>query len=150
MLISARIHLDLKLEDRIQFILKEYEYICKDETNITKAMDEIEIYSVKKASESWEDLVERSSYKDLVLDLRDFFHLLTFISKEAGTLDGQMFFIAPKIDFRQACAPHFLCEWGTFIRFSCLLSSSSVITISFINVNNWYQCTFKSNKCWLN
>ena len=61
MLISARIHLDLKLEDRIQFILKEYEYICKDETNIIKAMDEIEIYSVKKASDSWEDLVERSS-----------------------------------------------------------------------------------------
>ena len=110
MLISARIHLDLKLEDRIQFILKGYEYICKDETNIIKAMDEIEIYSVKKASESWEDLVERSSYKDLVLDLRDAFHLLGFISKEAGTLDGHMFFIAPKIDFRQACAPNFLCE----------------------------------------
>ena len=110
MLISARIHLDLKLEDRIQFILKGYEYICKDETNIIKAMDEIEIYSVKKASESWEDLVERSSYKDLVLDLRDVFHLLTFIAKEAGTLDGHMFFIAPKIDFRQACAPNFLCE----------------------------------------
>ena len=110
MLISARIHLDLKLEDRIQFILKGYEYICKDETNIVKAMDEIEIYSVKKESESWEDLVERSSYKDLVLDLRDVFHLLTFIAKEADKLDGHMFFIAPKIDFRQACAPNILCE----------------------------------------
>ena len=110
MLISARIHLDLKLEDRIQFILKGYEYICKDEINIIKAMDEIEIYSVKKASESWEDLVERSSYKDLVLDLRDVFHLLKFISKQTVKLDGHMFFIAPKIDFRQACAPNFLCE----------------------------------------
>ena len=110
MLISARIHLDLKLEDRIQFILKEYEYICKDETNILKAMEEIEIYSGKKASESWTELVDRSSYKDLVLDLRDVFDLLKLISKQTDKLDGHMFFIAPKIDFRQACAPNFLCE----------------------------------------
>ena len=110
MLISARIHIDMNLEDRIQFILKEYEYICKDETNIRKALDEIESYSGKKTSESWDDLEERSSYKDLVLDLRDVTQLLQFISKETDTLSGHMFFIAPKIDFRQACAPNFLCE----------------------------------------
>ena len=95
--ISARIHLDLKLEDRIQFILKEYEYICKDETNILKAMNEIETYSVKKACESWEDLVERSSYKDLGMDLRVFFYFLKFISKQTVKLDGHMFFINPRL-----------------------------------------------------
>ena len=110
MLISARIHLDLKLEDRLQFILKEYEYICKDETNVLKALEEIEIYSGKKTSESWTELVERSSYKDLVLDLKDVFHFLTFISNQTDMLDGHMFFIAPKIDFRQPFAPNFLCE----------------------------------------
>lgn len=110
MLLSARIHLDIKLEDRIQFILKGYEYICKDETDIPKALKEIEIYSKKNASESWDDLEKRSSYKDLVLDLRDVFHFFQFISKQTEVLAGHMFFIAPKIDFRQACAPNFLCE----------------------------------------
>ena len=112
MLISARIHIDMNLEDRIQFILKEYEYICKDETNIKKALDEIEAYSGKKQSESWEDLEERSSYKDLVQDLRDVTQVLQFISKDSDLLSGHIFFIAPKIDFRQSCAPNFLCEYN--------------------------------------
>ena len=110
MLLSARLHIDTVLEDRIQFILKEYEYICKDETSISAALAQIETYSGKKTAETWADLEDRSSYKDLVLDLRDVSQLLQFISKHTDTLAGHLFFIAPKIDFRQMCAPNFLCE----------------------------------------
>ena len=110
MLLSGRLHVDCNLEDRIQFIMKPYEYICKDETDINKMLNEIHSYSGKDENESWNELLNRSGYKDLVLDLRDVFDLLTFINTETKTLNGHLFFIAPKIDFRQGCAPNFLCE----------------------------------------
>ena len=110
MLLSGRLHLDNVLEDRVNFIMKEYEYICKDESNLLKAIHEIEEYSGKKLDETWEDLEKRTSYGDLVKDLKDVFDLLQFISEKTEKLDSHFFFIAPKIDFRQPFAPNFLCE----------------------------------------
>lgn len=52
-------------------------------------------------------MFNRSEYKDLVLACRDVSDLLLLLSSEEY-LEGFIFFIAPKIDFRQSCLPNFL------------------------------------------
>ena len=52
-------------------------------------------------------MIRRSEYKDLVLACRDVADLLLSLSSEEY-LEGFLFFIAPKIDFRQSCLPNFL------------------------------------------
>ena len=52
-------------------------------------------------------MTRRSEYKDLVLACRDVSDLLLSLSSEEY-LEGFLFFIAPKIDFRQSCLPNFL------------------------------------------
>ena len=52
-------------------------------------------------------MIRRSEYKDLVLACRDVSDLLLSLSSEEY-LEGFLFFIAPKIDFRQSCLPNFL------------------------------------------
>ena len=52
-------------------------------------------------------MTRRSEYKDLVLACRDVSDLLLSLSSEEN-LEGFLFFIAPKIDFRQSCLPNFL------------------------------------------
>lgn len=52
-------------------------------------------------------MLHRSEYKDLVLACRDVSDLLFSLSAE-DYLEGFIFFIAPKIDFRQSCLPNFL------------------------------------------
>ena len=49
----------------------------------------------------------RSEYKDLVLASQDMSELLLSVTDQ-DSLEGFMFFIAPKIDFRQSCLPNFL------------------------------------------
>ena len=125
LLTSARVHVDTELSSRLQFILEEFDYVVKDERNAITAREKILAYSGKTEEEEWSHLIEkyvfdnifykptlpflsnRSEYKDLVLACRDVSDLLLSLSSEK-LLEGHLFFIAPKIDFRQSCLPNFL------------------------------------------
>ena len=81
-LCPLRLHVDTDLDERVQYILKTYEYICKvgstliflllttvqDETNFARILSTVEKYAGKRSGESWEDLQSRSNYKELVTE----------------------------------------------------------------------------------
>ena len=54
----------------------------------------------------------RSNYKSLVAAMRDVTDLLIKLSSHNQNLEGFLFFVAPKIDFRQSRVPDFLSEEG--------------------------------------
>ena len=84
-LCPLRLHVDTDLDERVQYILKTYEYICKvgstliflllttvqDETNFARILSTVEKYAGKRSGESWEDLQSRSNYKELVSESRE-------------------------------------------------------------------------------
>ena len=126
MLHTARLHVDTDLPSRLQLILAEYDYIVRDEDSVAAALQKIHNYAAKTEADTWEELVERlcfqcslngsinafdirSEYKDVALACRDVSTLLSSMPAE-NKLDGFHFFIAPKIDFRQACLPNFLLD----------------------------------------
>jgi len=110
MLVATRLHVDTDLDERVQYILKTYEYIFKDETNFARMLAAMEKYAGKRPGETWVELPSRSSYKDLVADLRDVHALISKMGDGGPDLPAHLFLIAPKIDFRQISAPNFLTD----------------------------------------
>ena len=139
-LCPLRLHVDTDLDERVQYILKTYEYICKvgstliflllttvqDETNFARILSTVEKYAGKRSGESWEDLQSRSNYKELVTeptqdisrrmifsqasDMREVHDLISRLASGGTDLPAHLFLIAPKIDFRQISAPNFLTD----------------------------------------
>ena len=57
----ARIHIDVDLNNRLEFILEEYDYILKDEKDIRSMLEKIDNYVDRKDDFSWSSLIERSA-----------------------------------------------------------------------------------------
>ena len=84
MLYLLRLHIDTDLDERVQYILKTYEYICKvppdplydsdttgqDETNFARILSTVEKYAGRRSGETWAELESRSNYKELVSESR--------------------------------------------------------------------------------
>ena len=60
-LMPARIHIDVDLNNRLEFILEEYDYILKDEKDIKSMLEKIDNYVDRKDDFSWSSLIERSA-----------------------------------------------------------------------------------------
>jgi len=69
MLESPRIHIEVDLEDRIKFILKDYDYICKDKPHLNKCFDRLNRLAGKQKCDDWKKLVEEDKFEELVRDL---------------------------------------------------------------------------------
>ena len=57
--LSARLHFERDLSVRLRFIIYDYDYIVKDEENISTACANIEHYAGKSSDESWDSVLER-------------------------------------------------------------------------------------------
>ena len=60
-LMPARIHIDVDLNNRLEFILEEYDYILKDEKDIRSMLEKIDNYVDRKDDFSWSSLIEGSA-----------------------------------------------------------------------------------------
>merc|ERR1712106_1157333 len=71
MLESPRIHINVSMEDRIQFILKDYDYICTEESKpgLIDTLTRLERHAGKKKPAEWCEMVRNSQYEELVGDL---------------------------------------------------------------------------------
>merc|ERR1719245_322072 len=77
---SPRIHINVSLDDRVQFVLKDYEYMCTEESRPGL----IEILTKKEKPAEWCDMVRNSQYKELVGDLMVEYYDKTY-KKPRGT-----------------------------------------------------------------
>ena len=68
---SPRVQLSVSLEDRVQFILTDYHYLCSDlyRPELTQILTSLERYAGQKKSLHWVELVSQGRYRDLVRDL---------------------------------------------------------------------------------
>ena len=68
---SERIQINVSLEDRIEFILQDYDYMCQDENSeyLLQILDSIERYAGKKKIQSWKHLVMEKRFRELVSEL---------------------------------------------------------------------------------
>ena len=57
--LSARLHFERDLSVRLRFIIYDYDYIVKDEKNISTACTKIEHYAGKAADEAWYFVLQR-------------------------------------------------------------------------------------------
>ena len=57
--LSARLHFERDLSVRLRFIIYDYDYIVKDEENISTACTSIEHYAGKASNESWDSVLQR-------------------------------------------------------------------------------------------
>ena len=69
MMESNRIHIEVDLEDRIQFILKDYDYICNDKPHLMECFKRLDRLAGKKKCDEWRNLVEEDKFEALVRDL---------------------------------------------------------------------------------
>eukprot|EP00092_Neocalanus_flemingeri_P006931 GFUD01007482.1.p1 GENE.GFUD01007482.1~~GFUD01007482.1.p1 ORF type:complete len:398 (-),score=111.78 GFUD01007482.1:31-1224(-) len=71
MLGSPRVHINVSMEDRIKFILKDYDYICTEESKpgLIAILTKLERHAGKKKSAEWCEMVRESKYEELVGDL---------------------------------------------------------------------------------
>ena len=58
-MLKARVHIDVDLNSRLEFILEEYDYILKDEKDIKGMLAKIDNYVDRKDNASWSTLIER-------------------------------------------------------------------------------------------
>ena len=63
--LSARLHFERDLSVRLRFIIYDYDYIVKDEENISTACTSIEHYAGKASNESWDSVLQRLKAKDI-------------------------------------------------------------------------------------
>ena len=63
--LSARLHFERDLSVRLRFIIYDYDYIVKDEENISTACTSIEHYAGKSSNESWDSVLQRLKAKDI-------------------------------------------------------------------------------------
>ena len=57
--LSARLHFERDLSVRLRFIIYDYDYIVKDEENISTACARIEHFAGKASNESWDSVLQR-------------------------------------------------------------------------------------------
>jgi len=71
MLESPRIHINVSMEDRIKFILKDYDYITTEESKpgLIETLTRLERHAGKKKPAEWCEMVRNSKYEELVGDL---------------------------------------------------------------------------------
>ena len=100
--------------------------VVKDEKNISAACTKIEHYAGKAADEAWDFVLQRwqdkwenvkiffvifrSNYKLVVAAMIDVTDLLLKLTSSTQTLQGFLFFVAPRMDFRQSQVPDFLSD----------------------------------------
>jgi len=67
---SPRVHITVDLEDRTNYILKDYDYLIHNpELKLPDLLKKIEKYAGKKTCDKWLKLLEEKNYRDLVLGL---------------------------------------------------------------------------------
>jgi len=71
MRMSPRIQINVCLQDRVNFILEDYNYLCSDanKENLVNLMSDLEKYAGTRKSSYWCDLVNSDNYEELVQDL---------------------------------------------------------------------------------
>jgi len=86
MLQSPRIHINVSLEDRVQFVLKDYEYMCTEESKpgLIEILTKLEKHAGKKKPAEWCEMVRNSKYPELVADLMVEYYDKTY-KKPRGT-----------------------------------------------------------------
>ena len=68
---SPRIQINLCLEDRVKYILSDYDYMCSAENkdNLTKIVSSLERYAGKERCSRWCNLIRDHRYEELVREL---------------------------------------------------------------------------------
>ena len=68
---SPRVQINVELEDRVSFILGDYDYMTTEENreHLLTIISSLERYAGSKRSQMWCDLVSDGRYRDLVRDL---------------------------------------------------------------------------------
>ena len=68
---SPRIQINLSLEDRVRYILSDYDYMCSAENKVflTNIISSLERYTGKKRCNRWQDLIKNDKYEELVEEL---------------------------------------------------------------------------------
>ena len=68
---SPRLELKVRLEDRVEFILRDYHYLCSAQSReaLLEILARLERYAGRQRSSDWMDLVRSDRYRDLVRDL---------------------------------------------------------------------------------
>ena len=68
---SPRVELNVRLEDRVEFILSDYQYLCSTQARqaLLETLSQLERYAGKQRSSDWMELVRSDRYRDLVQDL---------------------------------------------------------------------------------
>merc|ERR1712059_3831 len=66
---SPRIHIEVDLEDRIKYILKDYDYICQDRPGLMTTLNRLERLAGKKKCTEWCKMVEDGKFEELVRNL---------------------------------------------------------------------------------
>ena len=68
---SPRVELNVRLEDRVEFILSDYQYLCSTQARqaLLETLSRLERYAGKQRSSDWMELVRSDRYRDLVRDL---------------------------------------------------------------------------------
>ena len=68
---SPRVELNVRLEDRVEFILTDYHYLCSPPAReaLLEILARLERYAGKQRSSHWIELVRSDRYRDLVRDL---------------------------------------------------------------------------------
>ena len=107
---SARIHMETILEERIKFIIEDFQCICRNENHIETAMTDIENACKKQSDNTWEEVLANfEDREDWVKDLEDVHDMLRYI---AGTgeedLEGHMFFIGRPTGDEDTHTPRFV------------------------------------------
>ena len=69
MLKSDRIHIDVNLEERIRFIMKDYSYLLDDKQLLLKYLDKLKRLAGKRKVEEWSEMVMKEDNESLVRDL---------------------------------------------------------------------------------
>ena len=68
---SPRFELNVRLEDRVEFILTDYHYLCSTQVReaLLEMLSRLERYAGKQRSSHWMELARSDRYRDLVRDL---------------------------------------------------------------------------------
>ena len=95
MVISTRIHMETILEERIKFIIKDFQCVCRNENNIETAIGDVEKACDKNSENTWEDILSNNEGKEeLIKDLRDVHDMLSYIAETGEeNLEGHLFVI---------------------------------------------------------
>jgi len=67
---SPRVHINVSLEDRVDYILKDYDYLIHNkELKLPELLKRIEKYAGKKTCTAWLKHLEEKNYRELVIGL---------------------------------------------------------------------------------